>query len=266
MYHQYDGYIFPVQVGSAPLLGVERPDTTLLSRRARRRGPRSTHSLLRRRSAWRASKCLSFASEQLPDPSCKNTSASLSPPLSCCPSSPSLSASSCLSSCLGSLDASGNRVVKFKNPRSIFAFEQRINRWHDRPSINVSSSSVLPAPERCQPALDEARLAEHRANSSDTNAFTFLLVNARSLKPKIEELLVRLETLKPMFVGVCESWLDGSTKNLLLKGYIQISRRDHSENANRGGIILFARLHYNCIGHISNSSTAERSWHTYSSL
>ena len=85
------------------------------------------------------------------------------------------------------------------HPRSPLAFERRIDRWRDRPSPSCSSLD-LPASERCQLALDEARLAEHRANSSDTNAFTFFLVNARSLKPKTEELQGHLETLLPMFV------------------------------------------------------------------
>ena len=93
------------------------------------------------------------------------------------------------------------------------------------------------------------------------------MCNARSLRPKVEELSVHLKALKPTFLGVCETWLDASCKKLLLPGYVLVSRRDRPENPNRGGITLYARSTYNCIVHLRDSLSAERFWQTvHSSL
>ena len=42
--------------------------------------------------------------------------------------------------------------------------------------------------------------------------FSFLSTNVRSLKSKLKELEVHLQTHEPTFLGVCETWLDGSIK------------------------------------------------------
>ena len=61
---------------------------------------------------------------------------------------------------------------------------------------------------------------------------------------------------------MCESWLDLFTKKLPIAGYTDVSRRDRADTFNRGGIILYARDFHNCIVHLKDSDTAERSWHT----
>ena len=58
-----------------------------------------------------------------------------------------------------------------------------------------------------------------------------------------------------------ETWLDESIPSVKIPGYSIVSRRDRQNTANRGGILTLQRDDFNCLVHIGNSSTEERSWH-----
>ena len=58
-----------------------------------------------------------------------------------------------------------------------------------------------------------------------------------------------------------ETWLDKTTKDVNIPGYVVVSRRDRHDGANRGGILTLRRSDFNCIVHIVDVENEERSWH-----
>ena len=58
-----------------------------------------------------------------------------------------------------------------------------------------------------------------------------------------------------------ESWLDSFHKSINLPNSDVLSRRDRSEDANRGGVIAFVRKDVKNMNFLCNFPDAERSWH-----
>ena len=58
-----------------------------------------------------------------------------------------------------------------------------------------------------------------------------------------------------------ETWLDASTEELAILGYVTVSRKDRSPTPNRGGILILAREDFQNLVHVSDSVVDERSWH-----
>ena len=68
--------------------------------------------------------------------------------------------------------------------------------------------------------------------------------------------------LDPILEAVQENWLEKSSGDFCPIGYNKISRRDRSDNPNRGGIILYSKTGYECcICLVMHSDVSERSWH-----
>ena len=87
------------------------------------------------------------------------------------------------------------------------------------------------------------------------------VLNIQSVRAHKTELEFHLFQLQPHLVLLQETWLVASVEHIAIKGYNVVSRRDRSEDANRGGILTLARSDFNQIAHIANSKTDERSWH-----
>ena len=85
--------------------------------------------------------------------------------------------------------------------------------------------------------------------------------NIRCLKANLAELTHHLQQYQPHLVLLQETWLDASTEEVSITGYRLVSRRDRASNANRGGVITYAREDFNNIAHIGNYASDERSWH-----
>ena len=85
------------------------------------------------------------------------------------------------------------------------------------------------------------------------------VLNIKSVRAHKTELEFHLFELQPHLVLLQETWLDASVEHIAIKGYNVVSRRDRSEDANRGGILTLARLDFNQIVHIANLKTDERS-------
>ena len=86
-------------------------------------------------------------------------------------------------------------------------------------------------------------------------------LNVQSLRAKKAELEYHLSQICPHIVLLQETWLDASTEDFCIEGYVIISRRDRHSDANRGGIITLCRQGFNHLVFIKNSKNEERSWH-----
>ena len=109
--------------------------------------------------------------------------------------------------------------------------------------------------------------ADPPANISVSNlsisplGFCILSVNIRSLLKNSAELCVRLRTLEPDVIALTETWLDDSVASFHIPGYFSVSRRDRNDGRQGGGIALYAAERIRYVGHLEDSSDAERSWH-----
>ena len=70
-----------------------------------------------------------------------------------------------------------------------------------------------------------------------------------------------LRTLQIHVAVVQETWLDASTENLDVPGYVVIGRRDRSESENRGGILTLVRLDVKNVVLLFKAENAERAFH-----
>ena len=93
------------------------------------------------------------------------------------------------------------------------------------------------------------------------NGICIYLVNIQCLLARLAELSFQLETNQPHVVCIQETWLDETTKDINIPGYVVCSRRDRHAGANRGGILTLRRWDFNGLVHIANCATEERSWH-----
>ena len=139
-------------------------------------------------------------------------------------------------------------------------------------SSRVHFSAREPSPPNGDGGLD-ANFPAAAARQPSTNAaasfseLTFLHANIRSFgfksKAKSAEIKRLIERCDfPTFVFFTETWLDKSSQELVIEGYVEVSRRDRLTNTHGGGIAAFAKAGFeNTIVHIGNSIVAERSWH-----
>ena len=76
---------------------------------------------------------------------------------------------------------------------------------------------------------------------------SILLSNARSVRYKMDELMLLVRQHLPSFVIITESWLDFSISDSLLciPGY-QMFRRDRGDAATGGGVLVYARSNIDC--------------------
>ena len=73
------------------------------------------------------------------------------------------------------------------------------------------------------------------------------------------ELCHQVELHRPHVVLIQETWLDQSTEMVSIPGYREVSRRDRSAGANRGGILTIQREDFNGLVKICDSEEEERS-------
>ena len=102
-------------------------------------------------------------------------------------------------------------------------------------------------------------------NSPSPHVVDCLHVNIRSFLKHSVELEARLDSLKvrPVVVGITESWLHEGIEKVSLTGYTLVVRRDRSfggDSSAGGGILLFVRSDVCCVSHLFDSKVAERSW------
>ena len=87
------------------------------------------------------------------------------------------------------------------------------------------------------------------------------MVNIQRIRARTTELEFHLQAMQPHIVLAQETWLDSSTEEFRLEGYITVSRRDRATIANRDGIITLARAGFNKLVWMEKSAFEERSWH-----
>ena len=95
-----------------------------------------------------------------------------------------------------------------------------------------------------------------KINSQPLN---ILCCNIRSVLGKIDQLVYLLNKLQTHFVLLQETWLDASVEALHVPGYVLVSRRDRSENENRGGVLALCRVDVKSIVLLFHAPDAERS-------
>ena len=62
-------------------------------------------------------------------------------------------------------------------------------------------------------------------------------------------------------VLIRETWLDRATESVDVPGYVQVSRRDRKDGANRGGILTLQREDFNGLAFNANNDIDECGWH-----
>ena len=89
-----------------------------------------------------------------------------------------------------------------------------------------------------------------------------LVVNIRSFLTHRVEMEARIQSLavRPVVIGITESWLDDSIEHVSLVGYVLVVRRDRGDGRKGGGILLFVREDVGCVSHLFDSKVAERTW------
>ena len=60
------------------------------------------------------------------------------------------------------------------------------------------------------------------------------------VRENLTELELHLASLQPHLVLLQGTWLDASVESVSLVGYMVVSRRDRSADANRGGVLTLA--------------------------
>jgi len=104
------------------------------------------------------------------------------------------------------------------------------------------------------------------SNACQKGVFVYS-VNIQCLLAHKAELEYSLSVHRPHIVLIQETWLDASTEQVQISGYVEVSRRDRREGeegegtANRGGILTLQREDFGGLVHICNSKIDERSWH-----
>ena len=92
-------------------------------------------------------------------------------------------------------------------------------------------------------------------------------IDIRCLLKNQTELEYHLEQHRPHIVTLQETWRDASVEHVDIKGYVVVSRRDRRPTDRLlcgdrcGGILTLRRDDFNCLVHIQNSDSEERSWH-----
>ncbi len=134
--------------------------------------------------------------------------------------------------------------------------------------VRFSNASLLGEDGHDDSLTSPAAAARQPSANAAVSSFelTFLHANIRSFgfksKTKSAEIKRLIERSDfPTFVFFTETWLDKSSEELSLEGYVEVSRKDRQSSAH-GGVAAFARAGFeNTIVHIGDSKVAERSWH-----
>ena len=76
---------------------------------------------------------------------------------------------------------------------------------------------------------------------SDPISPSILLLNARSILPKFDELCVLAASMKPDVIVICESWLSDTVPDnyLAIPHYSPPFRRDRSDGRKGGGVLVY---------------------------
>ncbi len=134
--------------------------------------------------------------------------------------------------------------------------------------VRFSNASLLGGDGHDDSLTSPAAAARQPSANAAVSSFelTFLHANIRSFgfksKTKSAEIKRLIERSDfPTFVFFTETWLDKSSEELSLEGYVEVSRKDRRSSAH-GGVAAFAKVGFeNTIVHIGDSKVAERSWH-----
>jgi hypothetical protein len=115
--------------------------------------------------------------------------------------------------------------------------------------------------QRQQPSREDSTVDFWRQSN-----FNALHVNIRGFISNNAELVASLRPMKvkPTVMGLTETFLDDSVKEVSLEGYTLISRRDRCEGDDDrkcGGVAVFALTQQaDSITEVSKSATSERVW------
>ena len=108
-------------------------------------------------------------------------------------------------------------------------------------------------------------LGESEVSSSkfalDLQPFNILVCNIRCVMYKLGEFTCLIEYHYVHMILLQASWLDASIENVMLPNFVVLSRRDRSDDPNRGGIIAFVRCDVKNVMYLHNTMSSERSWH-----
>ena len=96
-------------------------------------------------------------------------------------------------------------------------------------------------------------------SNSNVNGVSIFSINIQCLLAKLAELIYHLKVHRPHVVLIQETWLDPTTKDVQIAGYVEVSRRDRHAGANRGGVLILKRDDFNGLVHIRNCEDEERS-------
>ena len=142
----------------------------------------------------------------------------------------------------------GNNRLRKRGPRSQLSRNIRsLRRSGGAPADMTSGESVVDM------SVD--------AKIDSPQPFSIFCINIRCLHANMPELMYQVKVLSPHLVLLQETWLNCNFEDVILPGYQVISRRDRSDQENRGGIISFARVDVFNIVCVKVSADAERSWH-----
>ena len=123
-----------------------------------------------------------------------------------------------------SISVPGGGRLRCRGPRSRSAVLRRNRKYHKCPNTETdcgeSQSVSSPVDLHMQP-------------------LHILCCNAQSLLGKLDELRYLADNNKIDIILVQEIWLDASIVNIDMPGFFILSRRDRSENVNRGGVLTF---------------------------
>ena len=145
-----------------------------------------------------------------------------------------------------------HRRLRRRGPRSLSSRRRRCGGAHPG-----DAGGHLPADSPVSPTLTP----QH---------FSLLHINIRSINNprKQAELNSLLDTHKPHFLALTETWLCNATPHFTLPNYHELSRRDRPNftpapgKNNHGGVLLLQRNDAPSASHLTTSTTAERTWTT----
>ena len=169
---------------------------------------------------------------------------------------------------------SGTRLRR-RGPRSELALIRRSVPKHRRalPSMSpgesgdtmlVNDSSV---PHQSHNISDLQCTTRINSEILSRDSIQIYNINIRCLLSNQAELEYHLDQHRPHIVTLQETWLDASTEDVDIKGYVVVSRRDRRQTDKLtcgdkcGGVLTLRRDDFNCLVHIQNSESEERSWH-----
>ena len=139
----------------------------------------------------------------------------------------------------------GSRRLRRRGPRSTDSLARRAER-----SKRMCPGKEDPGKSRVETSPIELKM----------QPLNILSVNIRSLMGKLDELCASVTALGVNLILVQESWLDASIVNPVLPNFIVLCRRDRSERANRGGVIVYISSELNNVVAYKESEHAERLW------